>query len=144
MVLGGRKLEFIPAHYLHASANFHLYDVEAKVYFFGRCRSCAAAARSQFWVEAASVRTRARPSMRTFSIPGTSMNAGCLRMRRKKNWIDRVRQLDIDLSLPTARCDLCRRKRTALLEFVRRTNCRYLQYLAEGENNMASNVSIQF
>ena len=35
MVVGGHKLELIPAHYLHASANFHVYDPEAKVFFSG-------------------------------------------------------------------------------------------------------------
>ena len=35
VIIGGKKLLFIPAHYLHASANFHVYDPEAKVYFSG-------------------------------------------------------------------------------------------------------------
>ncbi len=35
MVVGGEKLEIIPAHYLHASANFHVYDPEAKILFSG-------------------------------------------------------------------------------------------------------------
>ncbi len=35
MVLGGARLQFVPAHYLHASANFHVYDPFAKVLFSG-------------------------------------------------------------------------------------------------------------
>lgn len=31
----GLKLEFIPAHYLHSSGNFHLYDPKAKILFSG-------------------------------------------------------------------------------------------------------------
>ncbi len=31
----GYKIEFIPAHYLHASGNIHLYDPQAKIYFSG-------------------------------------------------------------------------------------------------------------
>ncbi|MBP9888454.1 MAG: MBL fold metallo-hydrolase [Leptospiraceae bacterium] len=31
----GLELEFIPAHYLHSSGNFHLYDKKAKIYFSG-------------------------------------------------------------------------------------------------------------
>lgn len=34
MIVGGKKLKIIPAHYLHASAN-HVYDPEAKVLFCG-------------------------------------------------------------------------------------------------------------
>jgi flavorubredoxin len=35
IVVGGKKLQFIPAHYLHSSANFHVYDPVAKVLFSG-------------------------------------------------------------------------------------------------------------
>lgn len=31
----GLKLEFIPAHYLHSSGNFHLYDPKARILFSG-------------------------------------------------------------------------------------------------------------
>ena len=31
----GLDLEFVPAHYLHSSGNFHLYDKNAKIYFSG-------------------------------------------------------------------------------------------------------------
>ncbi|MBK9502549.1 MAG: MBL fold metallo-hydrolase [Leptospiraceae bacterium] len=31
----GLDLEFVPAHYLHSSGNFHLYDKKAKIYFSG-------------------------------------------------------------------------------------------------------------
>jgi flavorubredoxin len=31
----GLELKFIPAHYLHSSGNFHLYDPEAKILFSG-------------------------------------------------------------------------------------------------------------
>jgi flavorubredoxin len=33
--LHGLKLQAVPAHYLHSSANFHLYDPVAKIYFSG-------------------------------------------------------------------------------------------------------------
>ncbi|MBK8396030.1 MAG: MBL fold metallo-hydrolase [Leptospiraceae bacterium] len=29
------ELEFVPAHYLHSSGNFHIYDSKAKLYFSG-------------------------------------------------------------------------------------------------------------
>jgi len=33
--LGGVRLQAIPAHYLHSSGNFHLYDPKAKILFSG-------------------------------------------------------------------------------------------------------------
>lgn len=33
--VGGRRLQAIPAHYLHSSGNFHLYDPKAKILFSG-------------------------------------------------------------------------------------------------------------
>lgn len=33
--LGGMRLQVIPAHYLHSSGNFHLYDPKAKILFSG-------------------------------------------------------------------------------------------------------------
>ncbi len=36
ITLGGSlKLKFVPAHYLHSSGNFHVYDPEAKILFSG-------------------------------------------------------------------------------------------------------------
>lgn len=31
----GLEIEFVPAHYLHSSGNFHIYDKKAKIYFSG-------------------------------------------------------------------------------------------------------------
>jgi flavorubredoxin len=35
VLVGGLKLQAIPAHYLHSSGNFHLYDPKAKILFSG-------------------------------------------------------------------------------------------------------------
>lgn len=35
IVVGARRLQAIPAHYLHSSGNFHLYDPAAKILFSG-------------------------------------------------------------------------------------------------------------
>ncbi|MCX8087119.1 MAG: FprA family A-type flavoprotein [Rhodocyclaceae bacterium] len=35
IVVGGRRLVAIPAHYLHSSGNFHLYDPQAKILYSG-------------------------------------------------------------------------------------------------------------
>lgn len=35
IALGGERLRAVPAHYLHSSGNFHLYDPKAKILFSG-------------------------------------------------------------------------------------------------------------
>lgn len=35
LMLGNLKLQALPAHYLHSSGNFHLYDAKAKILFSG-------------------------------------------------------------------------------------------------------------
>lgn len=35
LALGGAELQAVPAHYLHSSGNFHLYDPEARLLFSG-------------------------------------------------------------------------------------------------------------
>jgi flavorubredoxin len=35
IVVGGQRLQAVPAHYLHSSGNFHLYDPKAKILFTG-------------------------------------------------------------------------------------------------------------
>jgi flavorubredoxin len=35
ILVGGQRLQAVPAHYLHSSGNFHLYDPKAKILFCG-------------------------------------------------------------------------------------------------------------
>jgi len=35
ILVGGQRLQAVPAHYLHSSGNFHLYDPKAKILFSG-------------------------------------------------------------------------------------------------------------
>lgn len=35
IMLGGAKLKFIPAHFLHSSGNFHVYDTVSKILYSG-------------------------------------------------------------------------------------------------------------
>lgn len=35
ILVGGNRMQAIPAHYLHSSGNFHLYDPKAKILFSG-------------------------------------------------------------------------------------------------------------
>ena len=103
MILGGRKLEFIPAHYLHASANFHVYDAEAKVYFSGDVGAALLPPGHSIWVGGQGLRNPARPSTNTSSTRKFFHQRWMPSNDAKKNWIDRVRKLDIDYLCPATR-----------------------------------------
>jgi flavorubredoxin len=100
MVVGGKKLEFIPAHYLHASANFHIYDREAKILFCGDVGAALLPPGHSIWIG-----ERQEPdSSKAFD--GHIQHAKFFHQRwmpsnrAKKDWINRVRQLDIDFLCP--------------------------------------------
>ncbi len=100
MMLGDRKLEFIPAHYLHASANFHLYDPAAKVLFCGDVGAALLPPGHSIWVGG----RRGTESAKGFD--EHIQHAKYFHQRwmpsnsAKKDWIDRVRQLEIDVLCP--------------------------------------------
>lgn len=48
--LGKLSLQAIPAHYLHSSGNFHLYDPEARVLFTGDVGAALLPAEAGIWV----------------------------------------------------------------------------------------------
>ena len=83
MLIGGRKLEFIPAHYLHASANFHVYDAEAKVFFCGDVGAALLPPGHSIWVGGQGAES-AGPSTSISSTPSIFTNAGCLPMPPRK------------------------------------------------------------
>ena len=99
LVIGGRKLEFIPAHYLHSSANFHVYDSEAKVFFSGDVGAALLPPGHNAWVE-----RRGSDSSKAFD--DHIQHAKYFHQRwmpskeAKKDWIARVSQLDIDFLCP--------------------------------------------
>lgn len=99
MTVGGRKLEFIPAHYLHASANFHVYDREAKILFSGDVGAALLPAGHGIWVggqgsESAKAFEEHIQHAKFFHQRWMPSD------RAKKDWIDRVRQLEIDFLCP--------------------------------------------
>ena len=99
MVIGGRKLEIIPAHYLHASANFHVYDPESKVYFSGDVRAALLPPGHTMWAGrhgpvSAKAFDEHIEHAKYFHQRWMPSNAA------KRDWIDRVRQLDIDFLCP--------------------------------------------
>lgn len=98
MLIGGRRLEFIPAHYLHSSANFHVYDPEAKVLFSGDVGAALLPPGHGSWVDCRDKTGRAFEEHITeakyFHERWMPSNAA------KKDWINRVSKLKIDYLCP--------------------------------------------
>jgi len=91
LILDGVQLQFIPAHYLHASGNFHVYDAEAKILMSGDVGAALEPPEAPLFVENFEEHTA---KMKLFHQRWMPSN------RAKNNWIDRVRQLDIETMCP--------------------------------------------
>ena len=89
--LGGVKLEMIPAHYLHSSGNFHIYDPVAKILMSGDVGAALEPAGADIFVDNFESHT---DKMRMFHQRWMPSN------RAKNDWISRVRKLDIDMIAP--------------------------------------------
>jgi flavorubredoxin len=100
IVVGTRKLEIIPAHYLHASANFHLYDAEAKVYFSGDVGAALLPAGHSIWIGGHQVSDSARFFDEHIEHARYFHQRWMPSDEAKKDWLSRVGQLDIDFLCP--------------------------------------------
>ena len=100
MVVGGHKLEFIPAHYLHASANFHVYDPEAKVLFCGDVGAALLPAGHDIWVGGRPGAESARAFDEHIQHSKYFHQRWMPSDTAKRDWIERVRQLEIDYLCP--------------------------------------------
>lgn len=89
--LGDAQLQFIPAHYLHASGNFHVYDEEAKILMSGDVGAALEAEDAPMYVENFDDQIN---KMKMFHQRWMPSN------RAKQDWINRVRQLDIEIMAP--------------------------------------------
>jgi len=90
--LAGLALQAIPAHYLHSSGNFHLYDKTAKVLFSGDVGAALLPAGSDgLFVEDFSAHIRHAEG---FHRRWMGSNEA------KRRWCERVAQMDIDLLCP--------------------------------------------
>ncbi len=89
--LDGVELKIIPAHYMHASANFNIYDPEAKILMSGDIGAALEAPGSPMFVENFDSHVE---KMRYFHQRWMPSN------QAKRVWIDRVRELDIDILAP--------------------------------------------
>ena len=97
--LGSARLQAIPAHYLHAAANLHLYDARAKVLFSGDVGSA-------FLPPAAPAQTH-RPLLESAAEFDAYIRHAEAFHRRwmpsaaaKHDWCERVARLDIDFLCP--------------------------------------------
>jgi flavorubredoxin len=91
LALGSLLLEFIPAHYLHSSGNFHVYDPKAKILFSGDIGAALEPVDSPLYVEDFSAHIDKMKGFHQRWMPSN---------RAKLDWIGRVRKLDIDMMVP--------------------------------------------
>ncbi|WP_317933500.1 MBL fold metallo-hydrolase [Halioxenophilus sp. WMMB6] len=89
--VGGVEVQAIPAHYLHSSGNFHIYDPHAKVLMSGDVGAALEAVNAPLFVDDFTAHTS---KMKMFHQRWMPSN------RAKQDWIDRVRKLDIELMAP--------------------------------------------
>ncbi|VAX07043.1 MBL-fold metallo-hydrolase superfamily [hydrothermal vent metagenome] len=89
--MGALKLELIPAHYLHASGNFHVYDPVAKILMSGDVGAALEAPDSPMFVEDFDDHCSKMTLFHQRWMPSN---------RAKKDWVQRVRKLDIEIMAP--------------------------------------------
>lgn len=85
------ELKIIPAHYLHSSGNFHIYDPNAKILFSGDVGAALETPGAPMYVDNFEAHIE---KMRYFHQRWMPSN------QAKRNWIERVRELDIDVIAP--------------------------------------------
>jgi len=85
------ELQFIPAHYLHASGNYHVYDPEARILMSGDVGAALEEEGAPLYVENFDEHV---DNMKLFHQRWMPSN------RAKNNWVRRVRELDIDMMAP--------------------------------------------
>ncbi len=85
------ELQIIPAHYMHSSANFNIYDPEAKILMSGDIGAALEEPDMPMFVENFDAHVE---KMRFFHQRWMPSN------QAKRVWIDRIRDLDIDILAP--------------------------------------------
>ena len=91
VTVGHAALTFFPAHYLHASGNFHVYDPKAKILMSGDVGACLEPPGAPMYVDDFASHV---PKMKAFHERWMPSN------RAKKNWVARVRELDVEQMMP--------------------------------------------
>ncbi len=85
------ELDFIPAHYMHSSGNFNVYDPKSKILFSGDVGAALESPGTPMFVEDFE---RHIEHMRFFHQRWMPSNEA------KAHWIKRIRKLDIDILAP--------------------------------------------
>lgn len=85
------NLEFIPAHYLHSSGNFNVYDAEAKILMSGDIGAALEPVDAPLFVENFDEHTA---KMKMFHQRWMPSNVA------KNDWVSRVRKLDVEMLCP--------------------------------------------
>lgn len=85
------ELQIIPAHYMHSSANFNIYDPEAKILLSGDIGAALESLNAPMVVDNFDAHIE---KMRFFHQRWMPSN------QAKRVWIDRVRELEIDIIAP--------------------------------------------
>ena len=85
------ELQFIPAHYLHSSGNFHVYDPKSKIYFIGDVGASLEPGSPDMFVDDFESHTQFMAFFHQRWMPSN---------QAKNEWINRVRKLDIDYMCP--------------------------------------------
>lgn len=89
--IGSAKLQAVPAHYLHSSGNFHIYDAAAKVLMSGDVGAALESVDAPLYVDDFETHI---PKMEGFHKRWMPSN------RAKNDWVARVRKLDIEIMAP--------------------------------------------
>lgn len=89
--LGDVDLQFIPAHYLHSSGNFHVYDPKAKILFSGDVGAALEGPCCSLEIDDFDAHVQRMTKFHQRWMPSNSA---------KKDWIERVRTLDIEVMVP--------------------------------------------
>lgn len=89
--VGGAELQAIPAHYLHSSGNFHLYDAEARLLFTGDIGAALSDHDAGLFVTDFDRHIRAAEGFHRRWMGSNDA---------KLSWCARVSKLDIDLLCP--------------------------------------------
>ncbi len=91
LTLNRAELKFIPAHYLHASGNYHVYDPEARILMSGDIGAALEPEGAPMFVEDFDEHVEKMTLFHQRWLPSN---------RAKKDWIERVSKLDINIMAP--------------------------------------------
>ncbi|MGQ8364196.1 MBL fold metallo-hydrolase [Glaciecola sp. 1036] len=89
--IDGIQLQFIPAHYLHSSGNFNVYDPEAKILMSGDIGAAIEPVDAPMEVEDFDAHCKFMEGFHRRWMPSNTA---------KSNWVERVSKLEIDMMCP--------------------------------------------